>query len=120
MQPKVSIIVPIYNVEKYLPKCVNFIVKQTLKDIEIIAINDGSTDNSYDIIKKFSIEDSRIKIINQNNCELSNARNLGLKFAKGEYISFIDSDDYIDKTMIEKLYLIASKYNCDVVSCNYT
>lgn len=100
---KVSVIVPIYNVEEYIEECVTSILKQTLKEIEIILVNDGTKDNSMKIIEKY-FDDKRIKVINKENGGLSSARNAGLKIAKGEYISFIDSDDYIEKTMLEDLY----------------
>ena len=90
--PKISVIIPVYNVEKYLAECLTSVVNQTFKDIEIICVNDGSTDNSPKILKEFAQKDSRIKIINQENQGLSAARNTGLDVATGEYVSFIDSD----------------------------
>lgn len=101
--PKISVIVPIYNVEKYLQECLDSIINQTFKDIEIICVNDGSTDSSLEILNKYAEQDQRIKIINQNNQGLSAARNTGIKYANGEYISFIDSDDYIDTSLYETL-----------------
>lgn len=101
--PLISIIVPIYNTAKYLPKCLDSIITQTYKNLEIILINDGSTDNSGEIIKKYTKKDKRIKTINQENQGQSNARNNGLKIASGNYISFIDSDDTIEPNFIEKL-----------------
>lgn len=112
--PKISVIIPIYNVEKYLEKCLKSVVKQTLKDIEIICINDGSTDKSLEILKNFAQNDNRIKIINQKNSGPSIARNKGIKCAQGEYVSFIDSDDYIDLDFLEKLYNSAKKYDADI------
>ena len=93
--PKVSIILPVYNVEKYLSQCLDSIVNQTLKDFECICINDGSPDNSLAILKEYASKDSRIKIINQENKGQSSARNVGMNFSKGKYIAFIDSDDWI-------------------------
>ena len=101
--PKISIIVPIYNTEKYLKQCLDSIINQTYQNLEIICINDGSTDNSLDTLKTYIKKDSRIKLIDQKNQGLSNVRNQGLKKATGEYISFVDSDDEIKPTFIESL-----------------
>lgn len=117
--PKISVIVPIYNVEKYLENCINSIIVQTLEDIEIILINDGSTDKSYEIINKYKAIDSRIIVINKKNSGVSAARNSGLKVSRGEYIAFIDSDDWIEQNMLEKLYKLGKKYNSEVVACNF-
>lgn len=100
---KVSIIVPVYNVEDYIEECIDSIVNQTLKEIEIIIVNDGTKDNSIKKIEKY-LSDPRVVLINKENGGLSSARNAGLKLAKGEYISFIDSDDFIELTMLEDLY----------------
>ena len=113
-QAKVSVIIPVYNVEQYLPKCLASIVQQTLKDIEIICVNDGSCDNSLKIIEEFKSKDKRIKIINKENEGLGCARNTGLENANGEYISFIDSDDYIDENFLELLYNEAKENDADV------
>lgn len=100
---KVSVIIPVYNVEKYIEQCIESVVNQTLEDIEIIIVNDGTKDNSMKKIEKYLL-DSRIRVINKENGGLSSARNVGLKIAKGEYVSFIDSDDFIELTMLEELY----------------
>ncbi len=100
----ISVVVPIYNVEKYLKKCINSIISQTYSNLEIILVNDGSTDNSKKICNEFAYEDDRILVINKENGGLSSARNSGIEIAKGEYIVFIDSDDYIEIDMIENLY----------------
>lgn len=113
---RVSIIVPVYNVEKYIERALNSLIQQTLEDIEIICINDGSTDNSQVLLEKFANSDNRIKIISQKNLGLSAARNKGLECANGEYIAFLDSDDYIDKDFLEKLYNAAKKNNCDIAA----
>lgn len=110
---KISVIVPIYNVEKYLEQCLESIINQTLKDIEIICINDGSTDNSLNILNKYATKDKRIKIINQENKGLGATRNVGIKLAKGEYISFIDSDDFLELTTYEETYKISKENNLD-------
>ena len=114
LNPKVSIIIPVYNTEKYLFKCLNSLLKQTLKEIEIIIVNDGSTDGSGAIIEMFAQSDTRFKVINQNNLRQGAARNNGTKIATGEYIGFVDSDDYIDLDYYEKLYNAAKKYNSDI------
>lgn len=111
---KLSVIVPFYNTEEYIEKCLNSLVNQTLEDIEIILINDGSTDNSINIAKSFQQKDNRIKIIEQENKKQGAARNLGMKAAEGEYIGFVDSDDWIDLDYFEKLYNAAKKYNSDI------
>ena len=110
---KISIIVPIYNVEKYLKKCLESLFSQTLKEIEIIAINDGSTDNSYEIAKKYQDKEN-FKLLTQENKGLSYTRNLGLKSAKGKYIMFVDSDDYLDKDVCERLYEFALEKDADI------
>ena len=102
--PKISVIVPVYNVEKYLPKCLDSIVNQTLKDIEIICVNDGSPDNSLAIMKEYAKKDKRIKLIDQKNAGLGAARNVAIRQAKGTYLYFADSDDWLDETCLEKLY----------------
>ena len=101
---KVSIIIPVYNSEKFLQKCLDSIVNQTLQEIEIICINDGSQDNSRKILQDYKDKDSRITIIDQENGGLSAACNSGLKIVKGEYIGFVDSDDWVSVDFFEKLY----------------
>ena len=108
---KLSIIVPVYNVAEYLERCLNSLINQTLNEIEIICVNDGSTDNSLCILEKFAGLDKRIKIINQKNKGLSGARNTGIKLIQGEYFGFLDSDDWVDLDYFEKLYKRAK--NCD-------
>jgi glycosyltransferase involved in cell wall biosynthesis len=112
--PKVSIIVPVYNVEKYLEKCLDSLINQTLKDIEIICINDGSLDNSINILEKYAIKDNRLKIISQKNAGLSAARNTGINAASGDYIGFCDSDDWVSLDFYEKLYKCAVQNNTDI------
>ena len=116
---KISIIIPVYNVEKYLERCLDSVLNQSYKNLEIILINDGSTDNSLDICLKYAKKDNRIKLINQNNSGISEVRNKGLEAAKGEYIAFVDSDDVIDKDMFKTLYNNLLKYDSDISSCNY-
>ena len=118
--PKVSVIVPVYNVEQYIEKCLENLVNQTLDDIEIIVVNDGSTDNSETIINKYLQKYSnKIKYLTKTNGGLSDARNYGMKYATGEYIAFLDSDDYADVTTYEKMYNKAIEENCDYVECNF-
>lgn len=112
--PKVSVIVPVYNVEKYLEKCLESVVNQTLRDIEIICINDGATDSSGGILEKFALKDKRIIVVNKENGGLANARNTGLEVAKGDFIGFVDSDDWIDLDFYEKLYNAALETDADV------
>ena len=119
MAVKVSIIVPVYNVEKYLRKCLDSLVNQTLKDIEIICINDGTKDNSVEIIDEYVKKYSNVLLINQENQGLGMARNNAMKYAKGDYIAFVDSDDWIDLDMYEVLYNKAIKTNADIVECDY-
>ena len=114
----VSIIVPVYNTEEYLDRCLDSIQNQTLKEIEIIVVNDGSTDSSLEIIKKHMNEDNRIVLIDQENGGQSAARNSGIKIAKGQYIGFVDSDDYIEKNMYESLYNMCKKNETDIAICN--
>ncbi|MDD4689392.1 MAG: glycosyltransferase [Eubacteriales bacterium] len=119
--PKISIIVPVYNVELYLRQCLDTLVTQTLKDIEIICVNDGSRDRSSEILKEYANQkDSRVKVINQENTGVSGARNKGLKVATGEYIMFVDSDDWVDVEICEELYNAALTENADCVMCSYT
>lgn len=111
---KISVIVPFYNTEDYIEKCLNSLINQTFKDIEIILIDDGSTDNSLLIAKNFQQKDSRIKIIEQEHKKQGAARNAGMKIATGKYIGFVDSDDWIDLDYYEKLYNTAKKYDSDI------
>ena len=113
----ISVIVPVYNVENYLVKCLDSIINQTLTDIEIICVNDGSTDTSRQILETYKRKDSRIKIIDKQNGGLSSARNAGFKHATGEYISYIDSDDWVDITMLEKLYKNIKKHDGEIAIC---
>ncbi len=113
----VSIIIPIYNTEKYLDKCIKSVVNQTLKDIEIILINDGSTDNSSNICDEWEKKDNRIKVVHQENKGLFKVREFGTKLSTSNYIGFIDSDDYIEDNMIEILYDKALAHNADMVQC---
>lgn len=112
---KVSIIIPIYNVEEYLARCINSILTQTIDSVEVILIDDGSTDACSSICDKYKQYDSRVKVIHKENGGLASARNAGLKVAKGEYILFVDSDDWIEPETVEELVSIAEKYQVDFV-----
>ncbi len=116
----ISIIVPVYNVEKYLKKCVYSILNQSYKNLEVILVNDGSTDNSGKICDELSREDSRINVYHKDNGGLSDARNYGVAKANGEYVGFVDSDDYIDQYMYENLYKAIRKYNTQIAECGIT
>lgn len=116
---KVTVIIPVYNTEKYLKKCLDSVCNQTLKDIEIICVNDCSTDNSLEILEEYARFDNRIKIINfKENKGVAIARNLAIEQAKGEYIGFVDSDDFVAADFFEKLYNRAKKTNSDIVMGN--
>ena len=114
---KVSVIVPVYNVEQYLSDCLESICRQTLKGIEIIVVNDGSTYKSLSIIKSFQQKYSNIKLINKKNGGLSSARNAGIDMAVGEYLFFVDSDDFIDLDTLEKMYVKAKETHCPLIIC---
>uniref|UniRef100_UPI003864C4B3 glycosyltransferase family 2 protein n=1 Tax=Methanobrevibacter sp. TaxID=66852 RepID=UPI003864C4B3 len=111
----VSVIIPVYNVEKYLKECLDSVCNQTLANIEIICVNDGSTDNSLAILNEYAQKDGRIKIISQENQGLGAARNRGLEDASADYVYFLDSDDYIELTTLEKLFNNAVSNSSDVV-----
>ena len=112
---KISVVVPVYNVEKYLKECINSIINQTLEDIEIICVNDGSTDSSLEILNDYAKKDSRIIVINKSNSGYGHTMNMGLNAASGEYIGIIESDDFADKNMFEDLYKLAKEYDADIV-----
>ncbi len=112
---KISVVVPVYNVEKYLKECIDSIINQTLEDIEIICVNDGSTDSSLEILNNYAKKDSRIIVINKSNSGYGHTMNMGLNAASGEYIGIIESDDFADKNMFEDLYKLAKEYDADIV-----
>ena len=113
--PKVSVIVPVYNSEKYIEECLNSIINQTLKDLEIIIVDDGSSDSSPQICDEYASKDSRIKVIHKENAGLGVSYNTGINAATGEYIGFIESDDFAQENMYEDLYNLAEKYNPDII-----
>ncbi|WP_456277307.1 glycosyltransferase [Bacillus sp. AK128] len=118
MKPKISIIVPVYKVEPYLEKCIESILSQTFRNFELILINDGSPDNCGNICDGYSKKDSRIKVIHKQNGGLSSARNAGLEIAQGDYIGFVDSDDWIEPEMYELLLNLCEENNCEISSCS--
>lgn len=115
--PSVSVIVPIYNVEIYLKRCVDSILSQTLRDIEVILVDDGSPDNCGTICDDYAKKDTRVHVLHKENGGISDARNLGLKYAKGEYVCFIDSDDFIDEDMLNTLYRLVEENEVDMSVC---
>lgn len=118
--PKVSVVVPIYNVEKYIKKCMDSLVNQTLQEIQIIFVNDGSTDESGNIAKEYASKYlNKIIYLEKENGGLSDARNFGMRYAEGEYIAFLDSDDYVENTMYEEMYNKALQENSDYVECDF-
>ena len=117
--PKVSVIVPVYNMEKYLSRCLTSLINQTIDDLEIIVVNDGSTDKSDEIIKEYKKANNNIRYVTKENGGLSSARNFGLLYATGEYIAFLDSDDYVDRNMYKKMYEKAKEHNSDYVECDF-
>ena len=118
MNEKISVLVPIYNAEKYIKRCIDSIINQSYKNIEVILIEDGSTDNSYNIIKEYQEKDDRIKIFSIENNGVADARNKAVDNSTGDYITFVDSDDYIEEDYIETLYTNLKKYNSDIAVCN--
>ena len=117
-EPKVSVIIPVYNGENFLNKCLDCVCSQSLKDIEILCINDGSTDSSPKILQEYAKKDKRIKVINQKNQGLSASRNNAIKMAKGKYLAFVDADDYVNKIFLEELYKAILKEKADVAVGN--
>ena len=116
---KISVIIPVYNVEKYIRQCLESIINQTLKEIEIIIVNDGTKDNSMKIVEEY-VSDKRIKIINKENGGISSARNAGMEIAQGEYIYFIDSDDFVEKEVLSTLYENSENGKMDIVFSNFS
>ena len=117
--PKVSVLVPVYNVERFLPQCLDALCGQTLRDIEIICINDGATDGSPTILHDYAVRDQRVRVIDKANSGYGASLNMGLSQAAGEYIGIIEPDDFPDKRMFKKLLKVAERTHADVVKCNY-
>lgn len=115
----ISIIVPVYNAEKYLDKCINSIIDQSYRDFEVLLIDDGSSDGSAEICDTHASKDPRIRVIHKSNGGSASARNLGLKLAKGDYIAFVDADDYVDPDYLRIMYELALAHHADIVQCQY-
>ena len=118
--PEVSVIIPVYNSEKYVEKCICSVMAQTLPELEIIIINDGSIDESGKILRKLAQKDSRIILLEQENKGVAAARNLGVEKATGKYLTFVDGDDYLQEDYIEKMYSLAEKETLDMVQAMST
>ena len=116
---EISIVVPVYNVEKYLQECIDSIMAQSFTNFELILVDDGSGDRSGEICDIYSQKDARVKVIHKSNGGLSSARNAGIHIAKGEYIGFVDSDDCIEKEMFAELYKAVRKYQSDIAVCSF-
>ena len=114
MEELISVVVPVYNVEKYIDKCINSIINQTYKNLEIILVDDGSPDNCGNICDEYAKKDNRIIVIHKENGGLSDARNTGIEVSKGKYITFIDSDDYISDNYVSFLYNLIIEYKADI------
>lgn len=119
MKKKISVIMPVYNVERYLPQCLESVTRQSLKEIEIICINDGSSDSSKEILEKYQSKDNRIIIVNKPNGGYGAACNTGLRLSRGEYISIIEPDDFIDSRMFEQLYKLALENQAEIVKSSF-
>lgn len=119
MQPKVSILVPVYNVADCLPRCLDSLCKQTLRQIEIICVDDGSTDHSPEILAQYAARDERLRFMRQSNQRQGAARNRAFEVATGEYVLYIDSDDYIDPDYCERLYEAAERHRADIACCSF-
>ncbi|WP_353334002.1 glycosyltransferase family 2 protein [Bacteroides sedimenti] len=117
--PVISVIVPVYNIRKFLPKCIESILRQTYSDFELLLINDGSTDESGAICDKYALYDNRITVIHKKNSGVSEARNSGIKNSKGKFVCFIDGDDYIENDMLEELFLQYNSNNCHLTVCGF-
>lgn len=117
-KPKISIIIPVYNVEKYLCECLDSILNQTFQDFEIICVDDGSTDETLEILKNYKNKDERVFVLQQHHSGAAEARNNGIRLARGKYIQFLDSDDYFEPTMLEELYNHAEKFGADLTVCS--
>ena len=116
-KPLISVIVPVYNVEKYVGRCITSNINQSYTNLEIIVVNDGSTDNSLSVCESYAAKDNRIKLITQENRGLSGARNTGLRHYTGEYVTFVDSDDWIHRNMVEYLYNALIRHKSEMSLC---
>ncbi len=119
MKPQISIIIPVYNTEQFLKSCINSLINQSFENCEFIFVDDGSTDQSCNLIRSYKKNDNRIKLVMQDNKGVSSARNTGILNSKGEYIGFVDSDDYIESDMYEILYKEIQIEDCDVIISHF-
>ena len=119
MNNKISVVIPVYNTAKYLTKCINSVLNQTYKNLEVILVNDGSTDESANICDKFSNRDNRIKVMHIKNSGPSHARNIGMEVSTGQFIGFVDSDDFLEKDMYETLLNLIQDYEADIAGCSF-
>ena len=117
--PKISVIIPVYNVEKYLGKCLSSLMEQTFRDFEVIAVNDGSTDGSLEILRRFEAEYSNLVVLDQKNGGVSSARNKAMEQARGEYLCFVDSDDFVAPSYLQRLYELCTENQADIACCSY-
>ena len=117
--PVISVVIPVYNVEKYVGKCLSSLMEQTFRDFEIIAVNDGSTDSSPEILRHFERKYGNVTVVDQNNAGMSAARNAGMRLARGEYLAFVDSDDYVAPTYLEELHDACVQFDADISCCYY-
>ena len=120
MDPKISVVLPIYNVEKYLEKCMESIFNQTYKNLEILLVDDGSPDGCPALCDAYAKKDKRVRVVHKKNGGISDARNAGVAESSGQYIAFVDSDDYVESDYIEYLYSLIKKYNCKMSLCQHT
>ena len=118
-RPKVSVIIPVYNVERYFDRCVRSVLGQTLREIEVILVDDGSPDGCPAMCDAYAREDPRVRVVHKANAGLGMARNSGLDIATGEYVAFVDSDDFIDRRMYETLYRMGSEHGLDTCYCGF-
>ena len=119
MEELISVVVPVYNVEKYIDKCINSIINQTYKNLEIILVDDGSPDNCGKICDEYAKKDNRIKVTHKENGGVSSARNIGIKNATGDWLTFVDADDWIENNFVEQLLKIGNQENAEIVLCGY-
>ena len=119
MNKLVSAIIPVYNVEKYICECIESVINQTYKNLQIIIINDGSIDNSKNLCNKYANKDNRIIIVNKKNGGAASAKNIGIDIAEGDYIAFLDGDDYLNLDAIEYMVNLIENYNSDIAHCDF-
>ena len=117
--PGISLVVPVYNVQEYLPECLDSLLGQSFAAIEIILVDDGSTDASAEICDRYAARDGRIRVVHQQNAGVSRARNVGIRLARGKYLGFVDGDDWVDRDYCKRLYETLIDYRADISICSY-